>query len=313
MSRRSPELARLLALPALAGLLAALCPTAMAHSAGAARSPVIPTAVERALTGGLVALRAPASAMIRVARSRFVTGSSTDEIVRAIASCAREPLFYRCDERAFSNELPDAVREVGSFYLDRHEVRRADYDHCVSRGHCDPPGLELPARLRQPDLPATLVRATEAAAYCRARGARLPTELELERAARGTSGRRYPWGNLWNGKLANHGRLGLEPSDDSDGFAELAPVGSFAAGRTPDGFFDLAGNAAEWTSSTYSEQLGEPPDPAAPPRRTVRGGHYLDGAAWLRSAARVPYDAAERRAYLGFRCARSVAAPPKEP
>jgi formylglycine-generating enzyme len=192
-------------------------------------------------------------------------------------------------------------------------VRREDFDRCVTLGHCDPPGLELPARLRQPDLPATLVRASEAEAYCRARGARLPTELELERAARGTTGRRYPWGNLWNAKLANHGRLGLDATDGGDGFAELAPVGSFGAGRTPDGFFDLAGNAAEWTSDTYSERLGEPPDPGAPSRRAVRGGHYLDGAAWLRGAARVAYDAAERRSFLGFRCARSAGAPSKEP
>lgn len=299
-------------LPALSLLLFAACPTAVAHASRSARSPVLPTPVERALTGGLVALRAPASTMIRVARSRFVSGSSADDVVRAIAMCAREPLHYRCDERAFSNELPDAIREIGSYYLDRYEVRREDFDRCVSRGHCDPPDLELPAHLARPDLPATLVRASEAEAYCRSRGARLPTELELERAARGTVGRNYPWGNLWNGKLANHGRLGLDPSDDSDGFAELAPVGSFASGRTPDGFFDLAGNAAEWTSETYSEQYGTAPDPAAPARRSVRGGHYLDGAAWLRGAARTAYDAADRRPYIGFRCARTAGAPARE-
>ena len=60
-----------------------------------------------------------------------------------------------------------------------------------------------------------------------------------------TRGRAYPWGNLYNSRLANHGRLGLERVDDRDGFEELAPVGSFVSGRTPDGFLDLAGNAAE--------------------------------------------------------------------
>jgi sulfatase modifying factor 1 len=310
MQRRTPDPLPWAA-PALA-LLFALCPTAMAHDSRALRSPVTPTPVERALTGGLVSLRAPASTMIRVARSRFVFGSSADDVARATLMCAREPLFYRCEDRTFTNELPDSVQTVDSFYLDRHEVRREDFDRCVSRGRCAPPGLDLPAHLSRPDLPATLVRATEAEEYCRSRGARLPTELEFERASRGTLGRRFPWGDLWNGKLANHGRLGLDPSDDSDGFAELAPVGSFVSGRTPDGFFDLAGNAAEWTSDAYSEQYGTPSDPSAPPRRTVRGGHYLDGAPWLRGAARTAYDAADRRPYVGFRCARSAGSSSQE-
>src|SRR5688572_2528349 len=105
MGRRSLD-PRLWCAPALGVVLAALCPTARAHATRGARSPVIPTPVERALTGGLVSLRAPASAMIRVSRSRFVSGSSADDVVRAIAMCAREPLHYRCDERSFSNELP---------------------------------------------------------------------------------------------------------------------------------------------------------------------------------------------------------------
>src|SRR5689334_12962400 len=106
MGLRSPD-ARLWGAPALGALLVVLCPTANANVTENGRSSVIPTAVERALTGGLVSLRAPASAMIRVARSRFVSGSSADDVMRAIASCSREPLFYRCDERTFSNELPD--------------------------------------------------------------------------------------------------------------------------------------------------------------------------------------------------------------
>jgi formylglycine-generating enzyme len=312
MRHLNPD-ARIWVAPALGALLVALCPTATARLSRAGQSPVIATPVERALTGGLATLRAPASTMIRIGRSRFVSGSSADDVVRAIASCAREPLHYRCDERAFSNELPDTIRETASFYLDRYEVRREDFERCVTRGDCNPLDGELPARLRRPELPVTGIDAAEAEAFCRARGARLPTELELERAARGVGGRLYPWGNLWNGKLANHGRLGLDPSDDSDGHAELAPVGSFGAGRTPDGFFDLAGNAAEWTSDTYSEHLGEPPDPTVPPRRSVRGGHYLDGAAWLRGAARIAVDAQVRHPALGFRCARSAGAPLRKP
>ncbi len=292
------------ALPFLA--LYALHPSARAAARSEARSPTFPTPVERALTGGLAVLRAPATGMIRVARSTIVLGSSADEVLAAIQSCAKESLSYRCNERSFSNELPSRVVTVPAFYLDRTEVTRRDFARCVERGACDPPRGDVPERRGEPDRPMTMVRAEDAEAYCRSRHARLPSEREFERAARGIGRRVYPWGNLWNGKLANHGRLGLDPSDDSDGYAELAPVGSFVSGRTPDGFFDLAGNAAEWTSDLYSERQGEPPDASTGGARSVRGGHYLNGAAWLRGAARQALLPGDRRPTVGFRCARSI-------
>ncbi len=294
---------------ALAGatLVVALLPDPASGNSARARSPVLPTAVERALTGGLAVLRAPGSAMIRLVRSRFVVGSTSEDVLEAIESCARDPLAYRCNERTFSNELPASEAALPSFYLDRYEVTRGEYQRCVVRGECEPVPGELPASLDDARLPMTLVRAADAEAYCRARGARLPSELEVERAMRGMSGRRFPWGDLYNDELANHGRLGLDPSDDVDGHAGLAPVGSYPAGTTPDGFFDLAGNAAEWTLDAYSERRGTPPDPALSGLRTVRGGHYLNGGAWLRGAARSPYLADSRYPFIGFRCALSAA------
>ena len=270
------------------------------------------TPVERALTGGLVTLRAPGSTMIRVARSEFVMGSSIDDVLAALARCASEPLGNRCTERTFSNELPKVAASVDSYWLDRTEVTVRAYERCVELGEC--PARRLVGgerRLSQPSLPVTLVSAHDAEAYCRFRGARLPSEAEFERAARGTRGRAYPWGSLYNSRLANHGRLGLERVDDGDGFEELAPVGSFVSGRTPDGFLDLAGNAAEWTSDVYSERHGLPPEPGRTGDRVVKGGHFAQASAWLRGAARDDRDASDRSPFLGFRCARSAeAAPP---
>jgi formylglycine-generating enzyme required for sulfatase activity len=151
--------------------------------------------------------------------------------------------------------------------------------------------------------------------FCRYRGGRLPSEAEFERAARGVERRTYPWGNLYNSRAANHGRLGWDPTDAGDGFAELSPVGSFPTGRTKDGFLDLAGNVAEWVSDRYLPAYSEatvkdPRGPSAPPagpERVVRGGHYSQAAPWLRGAARQRADPAARRPFLGFRCARSVA------
>ncbi len=252
--------------------------------------------------------------MIRVPSSVFVMGSSSEEVTAASAFCGEEPLGHRCTERTFSDELPRIAASVASFWLDRTEVTVEAYERCAALGAC--PARTLVGgerRLLAPNLPVTLVTAGDAEAYCRFRGARLPTEAEFERAARGTSGRHYPWGDLYNSRLANHGRLGIDRLDPSDGFEELAPVGSFVSGRTPDGFLDLAGNAAEWTASVYSERHGLPPEPGRTGDRVIKGGHFAQAAAWLRGAARDALDSSAKKPFVGFRCARSAEAPDRAP
>jgi formylglycine-generating enzyme required for sulfatase activity len=292
------------------GLVLALLanpPTAKAEVARYGRLPQRATAVERAFSGGLVSLRAPGSIMIRVAASSFIMGSTADEALDAAVASAREPLGNRYNEQTFTDELPRHSVSLGSFWLDRSEVTAGDYDHCAARGRCAPRPLEGGARrFAAEEWPATFVSARDAEIYCRTRGARLPHEAEFERAARGTGGRTYPWGNVYNPKLANHGREGLDTTDASDGYAELAPVGSFPNGATPDGFVDLAGNAAEWTQDAYNRRHDLAPDPNGHDL-VVRGGHYARGAAWLRGAARMPRDPDDRLPFIGFRCARSFA------
>jgi len=280
-------------------------PLAQAGPPERVRSAERTTAIERALTGGLVTLRSPGSLMIRVAAASFSMGSTADETLAAAALCAREPLTDHCDASSFRDELPQHSVKLHAFWLDRSEVTASDYDRCAARGRCAPrPLLGGARRFARETWPATLVTAREAAAYCEARGARLPSEAEFERAARGASGRVYPWGNFYNGHLANHGRGGVDETDDRDGYAELAPVGSFPQGATPDGFVDLAGNAAEWTSDRYSTRYDLGPEPNANDV-VVRGGSYESSAAYLRAAARTPHDPDERSPLVGFRCARS--------
>jgi formylglycine-generating enzyme required for sulfatase activity len=292
---------------ALAVALLVVPPAARADTMGRARSPRVASPVERALSGGLVTLRSPGSPMIRVAAGSFVMGSSPAELALAIGSCSREAFGDRCNERSFTSELPRHTATLASFWLDRSEVTAADYDRCAATGACAPRVLEGGARrFARAELPATLVSAGEAAAYCRSRGARLPSEAELERAARGTSGRYYPWGMNYDPRLLNHGRLGLDASDFSDGFAELAPVGSFPEGRTPDGFLDLAGNASEWTRDPFTPRHDLPADPAWGGALVVRGGDFMSGGAFLRSAVRTPLAPDRRLPTVGFRCARSA-------
>jgi formylglycine-generating enzyme len=267
-----------------------------------------------ALSGGLAILRARGSQMIRVPASEFMMGSTSAEVVDAAVLCEHEPLAANCDERSFADEQPPHRVTLSGFFLDRQEVTVAEYQACVRVGRCQAlPYARGARRFEQPTFPVTLVTWDDARAFCAFRGARLPSEAEFERAARGPNGRRFPWGQLPNDHLANHGRLGLDLSDDTDGFAELAPVGSFSSGRTPDGFLDLAGNAAEWVQDRYAPQYPEQAvsDPSGPDAalatsgRVVRGGSYESPLAWLRGAARGAFLPSERRPSLGFRCARS--------
>jgi sulfatase modifying factor 1 len=271
-----------------------------------------------ATEGAVLTLPAPASQMIRVPGGTFVMGSTGDDVVSALLDCQREPGGDRCEPNLFANEGPLHRVTLSSFWLDRTEVTVGAYARCAAAGRCRVLPLGDGARRFDRDrFPASLVTWDEARAFCEYRGARLPTEAEFERAARGLGGRRFPWGDLYNTHAANHGRLAWQLTDASDGFAELAPVGSFAAGRTPDGFLDLAGNVSEWVADRYAPEYDEADavDPQGPsiansaPARVIRGGSYRSAAPWLRGAAREPEEAGARRPWVGFRCARSARPP----
>lgn len=259
-------------------------------------------------------LESPLSPMVRIPASSILMGSEESETLEALADCAIEPYGHRCTPTLFANEMPRHLVHLSSYWLDRFEVRVRDYERCVQAGACGPrPSSTGTQRFDLPDYPVSRVTWNDAEAYCAFHAARLPTEAEFERAARGVEGRRYPWGELWNPWAGNHGRFGWDVTDAADGFAELAPVGSFRAGATPEGVYDLAGNVAEWVSDRYAPAYEPGPvrDPQGPNGgssnlRVVRGGSYGHARFRLRGASRTFAEPSERRATLGFRCARSV-------
>jgi formylglycine-generating enzyme required for sulfatase activity len=261
---------------------------------------------ERGQAAGLLSLRAAQSSAVYLRPLTLQVGSTDEEVLLALLRCKREPLGERCDETTFTSESPPHHERVAGFWMSRTETSVAEYARCVAAGRCAPPGFQGGARrFEHPSLPVTLVSVDDAQHYCAFRGGRLPSEAEFERAARGAARRTYPWGRSYSRYLANHGRLGVDPSDPSDGFTELAPVGSFPNGATPEGLLDLAGNVAEWTADAFVPAYGLPPTS----ERAVRGGHFASAAPFLRGAARTSRPATTREPTLGFRCVWNAAPP----
>ncbi len=264
--------------------------------------------------GSVLRLESPLSRMVRIPASSFQMGSDEPEVLGALADCVREAYGHRCTPTLFNNETPRHLVHVSSFWLDRFEVSVAQYERCVVVGRCaERPVSEATARFDRADYPVSRVTWHDAESYCAFRQARLPTEAEFERAARGVGGRRYPWGDLFNTWASNHGRFGWDVTDASDGFSELAPVGSLGAGATPEGIYDLAGNVAEWMHDRYTPtyEASDTRDPRGPGiggsnLRVIRGGSYAQARFRLRGAARAFGEPSERRSTLGFRCARTA-------
>ncbi len=261
---------------------------------------------------GVVSLTLPSEGRVRMGSGTYFMGSTQNEVMAAIRTCSLEPLGEPdfCEQKGeFANEMSDHEVYVSAFQIDRTEVTVERYRVCVGNGVCS----ELPyaaggTRFDSPDLPAVLVTWFEARQFCEWAGGRLPTEAEWERAARGDAGRTYPWGNVFNAFIANHGRLAWDNLDAADGFLEMAPVGSFPDGATRGGLLDMAGNVEEWVSDWYAPSYPEasamnPVGPTAGDERVVRGGSYTHQRASLRCGARGHALADERRAWRGFRCA----------
>lgn len=194
-----------------------------------------------------------------------------------------------------ADETPVHAVTVAAFAMDKTPVTVAAYQTCVSAGKCSPPSNDYDCngnKSDRQDHPITCVDWDQATAFCQYAGKRLPTEEEWEYAARGTDGRKYPWGNAAPGNQLCWKRY------------ETCAVGSYSNGVSLFGVLDMVGNVWEWPSSNYSDDYSKS---RASTSCVIRGGSWIDDdPSFVRAASRYGYGPALRDVVLGFRCARST-------
>jgi len=200
------------------------------------------------------------------------------------------------------DEKPVNTVNVDAFWIDQTEVTNAMYAKCVDVGECvapsDTSNFNNSSYAKHP---VVYVDWNQANAYCSWAERRLPTEAEWEKAARGTDGRTYPWGEGIDCNKANY---------QSGCVGGTAPVGSYESGKSPYEVYDMAGNVWEWVSSLYRAYPYAVNDGreklSTIDSRVLRGGSWYYFDSYARSASRnwaVPTDT---YVFIGFRCARSL-------
>ena len=243
------------------------------------------------------------SDMVKIPAGPFLMGSSdaeTEKVVRDLGGGELGP-----DILWFAAEKPQHKATVKAFYIDKYEVTNAKYKRFIqATNHPAPRHWEKGTYPEgKADYPVVYVSWEDANAYCRWAGKRLPTETEWEKAARGTDGRIWPWGDTFDLTKCN-----VESWEGSG----PKPVGSYPDGVSPYGVYDMAGNVWEWTDSWYDAYPGskhKSPE-FGKKMRVLRGGswyHYDSlGPIGARCASRDRAAPLSISYVAGFRCAIGV-------
>src|SRR6266568_3543646 len=231
--------------------------------------------------------------------------------------------FSMGSDEGEEDEKPVHVVYVDAFYIDKYEVTIARYAKFLSASRRARPFKWNEADLRRDGERRVIgVSWEDARDYCESLEKRLSSEAEWEKAARGTDGRKYPWGN--DEPTSEHGNF--DRCCKWSGYGTLAVVGSFEKGKSPYGVHDMATNLSEWTADWYradyykSSPATNPKGPAVSEKsapsllgnfeqRVIRGGSWTTGPKALRTTFRAQSRPASRHGNVGFRCALSAANP----
>jgi serine/threonine protein kinase len=211
------------------------------------------------------------------------------------------------------NEKPIHTVYLDAFWIDQTEVTNAIYAKCVQDSKCVQPKVTTYYNdANYASHPVVYVSWNDAKAYCSWADRRLPTEAEWEKAARGQDGTIYPWGNIFDGKLLNFCDTNCpifwaNPSFD-DGYADVAPVGSYPSGKSMYDVLDMAGNVWEWVADWYSNlyyagsPASNPLGPVSGQYRVLRGGSHQEQSVDVRSSNRDGSEPSLASLDRGFRC-----------
>lgn len=211
------------------------------------------------------------------------------------------------DHEGEPDERPKHRVYLDAYYIDRHQVTVSRFAKFIEATKREPPRFWNDGHLQEGgELPVVGVDWLDAETYCQWVGRRLPTEAEWEKAARGTDGRKYPWGN--DEPTSRHANFGKQESEE----LPLSPVGRYEAGKSPYGVYDMAGNVWEWTADWYDENYyrqSAPRNPQGPPQglsKATRGGAWDRHQFNLRATNRTGMTPTNRLRSLGFRCAQDA-------
>jgi len=202
------------------------------------------------------------------------------------------------------NEKPVHTVYLDDYHIDKYEVTNALYKVCVAAGVCDPPkniGSPTYGYYQLDNYPVINVDWNMAKTYCQWRGASLPTEAQWEKAARGTDGRTYPWGDGINSTYANYMESAIGAT----------AVGSYTSGISFYGVFDMAGNVWEWVMDWYLDTYytnspsSNPMGPDSGDSHVIRGGSWHDPGISLSSTNRDWTRPTDSNDSIGFRCVMS--------
>ena len=225
--------------------------------------------------------------MVLVPEGPFLMGSTEEEIGQ----------IFRLDQRrspVFITEIPARTVDVKAFYIDRYPVTNYQYGKFLEQAGHRPPHLWNEPEWNRPMQPVVYLGWEDARAYARWTGKSLPREEQWEKAARGTDGRWWAWGDSFHPNRCNSQEYGLERTSE---------IGIFHEGVSPYGCYDMCGNVWEMCEGRWLRSL--------PP---MRGGCFLGSASYVRVTCRwSPEDIHGGAHWLGFRCVKEIKPAPVRP